>query len=188
MKRLFYYKLSTCLSMLLMMSASTAIARQMDERGFPVQQQPESSFGFPSINTPSPAVTVTTPSTLIHQRPLYVVPPFYYFDYYGYPYYGYPYQDGTFYYSTSTDRQDNGNPLQPMPASSLPQGKWIAASNGDVPDRAIVYQADVANSTYYCRTKYQNVMYYGVLTPNAGCYIQIQSSIVRIKNYDVLVK
>lgn len=64
---------------------------------------------------------------------------------------------------------------------------WISASDGYVPNNAIVYQTISGNPIYYCRVYYQDNFIVGILLPSDGCYIEINSEDVGFENYQVLI-
>lgn len=175
--------------------------QQTDSRGFPITQTPGPSFGMPPVNMSSPlgAPLVTLPpasskphqTTQTNKHPglnYYSTPFNFYFDAVGYPYYVTPLVGDHFYYSITTDAVTDDNFSSPYAGIiSLPFGKWIAASSGYVPDKAIVYKMYGADATFYCRSEYQFRLYYGVLTPHSGCFIEDQSAIIQMNDYEVLI-
>lgn len=64
---------------------------------------------------------------------------------------------------------------------------WISASDGYVPNNAIVYQTISGNPIYYCRVYYQDNFIVGILLPSDGCYIEINSENIGFENYQVLI-
>jgi len=176
--------------LLLFLSENIGYAVQMDNRGFPMTQTPNSSFGMPSTNTPFGAPMISQPPTSnqhvehfhSHSHSHHHQRQFYYFNYYGFPNYGYPTEDNSYYYETPNEESNNT-----ATTSSLPTGQWISASNGEVPNKAIVYQTNNNVVNYYCRANHRYTMTYGVLVSNEGCLIQDQGSTVRLNEYEVLV-
>ena len=170
----------------------TPFAFQKDSRGFPITQSPGTPFGMPSVTHPSPlgAPLITMPplSNKLVRIPHHSHHRFFYFDYYGYPYYVTPANNNTFYYSISplnddTNEYDTSQPIR----VNLPQGKWVFANDGEVPDQAFVYQTSNGEVSYYCRAKYKYKTYYGVLIRNEGCFVQHPLGTLRINEYEVLV-
>lgn len=68
-----------------------------------------------------------------------------------------------------------------------PDQLWISASDGYVPNNAIVYQTISGNPIYYCRVYHQDNFIVGILLPNDGCYIEINSENIGFENYQVLI-
>lgn len=121
-----------------------------------------------------------------HNR-IFIAPSYIYFN--SYPYYYKSNEDDSYYYTTpSSSTNINSETIyQSDMDNSLPEGNWVVASDGQVPDNAIIYN-DVNNATtYYCRAIYRDQMYYGVLILNDACYIKDQSATIRFDQYDVLV-
>ncbi len=172
--------------LLFFMNVSSAY--QTDSRGFRITSSPGSSFGMPSTNTPfgAPSSNASFGAPLISGPPVsnQSIPQshqqYYYFDNNGYPYFvNTTAADNSSSYVESTNEVSNSS-------SSLPSGKWISAKNGEIPDKAIVYQINNDVSTYYCRASYKYTTYYGVLTPE-GCFVHDQSETIRLNQYEVLV-
>jgi hypothetical protein len=82
----------------------------------------------------------------------------------------------------ATNAATNYNQYQPAAES------WVAAENGDVPDNAVVNGNENNVTTYYCREEFNGKMYYGLLIPKDGCYVQEQSVTMKFENYDVMVQ
>ncbi|VVC77060.1 hypothetical protein AQUSIP_23870 [Aquicella siphonis] len=197
-----YALVTGAIIILLLMGESGSYASQLkDSRGFPITQTPGSSFGMPPVNTLSPigAPLVTLPPVISqpgqtikansHASPYrHSNALFFYFNADGYPYLATPTEDDFFYYSSMTGYAAGGNAPDPENSTfAPPYGKWVAASNGFVPDKAFVYQAEDPVPTFYCRGQYRYRIFYGVLTPNAGCFIEDQSAIIRLNDYEVLI-
>lgn len=190
---------------------------QTDNRGFPAQQSSGSAFSstFNSPSTVSSPIFNNAPAmqnsnmqqsnTKQHQhnqnghkhhyQRYYnnVTPYYFYYNTGVQPYYVYPGED-SYYYSTPPSNGYNSNntdntqtSLPTYDSSSLPDGTWVSESGGAAPDKAFVYQISNGAPSYYCRVQYNYTTYYGVLTPNVGCYIQDQSAIIQFNQYEVLI-
>jgi hypothetical protein len=73
-----------------------------------------------------------------------------------------------------------------------PQQMWVAATNGQVPDGAVVNTSNRSGSnqpTYYCQAVYGSQTLSGVLVPNDGCFVQqvVNGPTIRVTSYNVLV-
>jgi len=104
-----------------------------------------------------------------------------------YFYYYYPGDDSYYNNSTNYNQTNTQTALPTYDSSSLPDGTWITERDGAIPDKAFVFQIVNGGPTYYCRVQYKYTTYYGVLSPNIGCYIQDDSAIVKFSQYDVLI-
>lgn len=110
----------------------------------------------------------------------------------GVPYYFYS-SPPAYYEGNEPDNDSYVTTTQPTPVNEqeytnqLPNGVWVTANSGNVPDNAIAYSDQNGNTAYYCRAMYNNQLYYGELLPNDGCYAQDQSTLIRFTEYDVLV-
>lgn len=104
-------------------------------------------------------------------------------------YYPFIYSSPTYYYPTddSSYVDYSSPPAVETNTISLPEGVWVAASNGDVPENAIEYSVQNGVSIFYCRASYQGNMYYGQLSPNDACVYRDSSVTLRFTSYDVLV-
>lgn len=72
--------------------------------------------------------------------------------------------------------------------NQLPSGIWQSASQGNIPEGAIVYQNINRSDTFYCRANYHDTTFYGMVIQGEGCYIQQGSSTIRFTQYEVLVQ
>jgi hypothetical protein len=115
-----------------------------------------------------------------NNRHYYSVPIVYYI-----PYYVGSYPDNS--NDTSTSAEPASNETDNTNQQSDTNQVWVAASNGEVPNNAVVYSNENGNTTYYCRGIYNNVLYTGELVPNEACYAQDGSVSLRFDDYDVLV-
>lgn len=204
-------KSKSCFAIIfLMMTVTTGYSSQTDNRGFPVQQQFQgSTFISPhslkntSVSNPS----VNNTKTINHGHSyknnhdwIYhtVSPSFYYYNPGTSPYFYYYYPgDDSYYNSVLPDNsppvntgynQNNVQTALPVyDVSSLPDGTWITERDGNVPDKAFVFQIVNGTPTYYCRVQYNYTTYFGVLSPTIGCYIQDDSGIIKFSQYDVLI-
>lgn len=112
-----------------------------------------------------------------------------YLYYYQTPVYPYvPTDDNSYFYSSSPDTETTYTGTTTEMPYTLPTGIWVVASDGNVPDNALLYQTDANNiPNYYCRSGYNNQTYYGVLIPNDGCYATDQGNSIKFNQYEVLV-
>ncbi|GEM_PF-5851890 len=211
MTRFLRYVLIIYFLIMLLLFSEKAIAYQKDLRGFPITSSPGPSFGTPPVNSQFgapqsalPAINTPHPVSNQFQHPhdrdhdrdrkhFHGVPYFFYYNNV-YPFYYNVPNDDSYYHTTApSDNNDNisGYEITSQPDNaydgSLPEGIWVAASNGGVPGNAIVYQTNNNVDTYYCRAYYRDQMYYGVLTPDDACYIHDQSATIRFDQYEVLV-
>jgi hypothetical protein len=94
------------------------------------------------------------------------------------------------------NRNQNAN-VNTQSQRSAPNGKWVDAQNGDVPDNALQYtdennlQAEDGSTdtnVFYCRGVYNNNVVDGVLVPSEGCYIDdaVNAATIRLQHYQVL--
>jgi hypothetical protein len=70
-------------------------------------------------------------------------------------------------------------------------GVWVNAMNGNVPDKAFIYQdTNTSRLLYYCRAEFHYQVYYGVLIPDRGCTIgdSAYNDQVTLSSYQVLVR
>lgn len=112
--------------------------------------------------------------------------PYYYYPYY--PDYNVSYPDDYAYSDNTGDENTNSySTLSANDNQIVPAENWVAASNGDVPANAEIYNDANGSTTYYCRSAYSNQEYYGVLVPQDGCYVNDQSVTLRFVNYEVLL-
>jgi hypothetical protein len=73
-----------------------------------------------------------------------------------------------------------------------PQQVWVAATDGQVPDGAVVNTSNRSGSsqpTYYCQALYGSQTLSGILIPNSGCFVQqvVNGPTIRVTSYNVLV-
>jgi hypothetical protein len=103
------------------------------------------------------------------------------------------------YFDPYDDYDDYGYPgiydsYYPAPAATYNHQyqqaaqSWVTAENGDVPDNAVVNGSENNVTTYYCREEFNGKMYYGLLIPKDGCYVQEQSATMKFDNYEVMVQ
>ena len=92
------------------------------------------------------------------------VAPYYIPYYYGY----YPSYSNETNYSSEPASNEDYNTNQNVDTNQV----WVAASNGEIPNNAVVYSDENGSTTYYCRGIYNNVLYTGELVPNEACYAQ----------------
>lgn len=71
-----------------------------------------------------------------------------------------------------------------------PDGTWVDANNGSVPENAIAISNNNGNRQYYCRTTYNGAVYYGILNENDACYVNDTDNAVSIRfnTYQVLTQ
>jgi hypothetical protein len=124
--------------------------------------------------------------------PFYPVYPIVSPDYGYYDYDSAPASDDSYFGGNDSfyDSSDNNSAVSSSSSvAQYPNGNWVSADNGNVPNNAIVYNNTNTNgiSTYYCRADYNGQTYYGLLVPNEGCYVQDQTVSIRFNTYDVLV-
>lgn len=111
------------------------------------------------------------------------------------PYYypnNYNSYDDSYYQITPPDTSTPINPdtstlNQPYNISTLPNGDWVSANSGSVPNKAYIFQTNNNAPLYYCRAQYKYTTYYGVLIPGAGCSIQDEGAMVNVNEYEALV-
>lgn len=166
----------TLLKWVLMLVSINAYAATLDSRGFPMQPGTAptvlDSRGFP-VQPGTQNAVLPDRSRFEHHRNRehrrFHTPNVIFFN------------SGSHYSSSISD-------VIQMP-TTIPDGTWIKANNGNIPDRAIIYQFENNQAMYYCRAWINGNMENGVLIAQDGCYIQGNSdnNAVRFNAYEVLV-
>ncbi|GEM_PF-4620083 len=102
-----------------------------------------------------------------------------------------PYQGSGFNYSDQYGNSIGISNVQYVPVivntSTIPNGYWVLAKDGEIPANAIVMEYINGNPIYYCALQSGNQLLLGELVPNQGCFLFNDPSMLH-SNYLALIR